>query len=124
MKVFGRVDSFEMWVDETGMECPEGWIEMSSQRPDGPDSLDFTARPDGTWAITPATLKAKAAGVELEWQQVEMAVIANQLLALEEEAPDALPGSRKDWLQYRTRVRLWHESPDFPTQEQRPVRPS
>lgn len=61
--------------------------------------------------------------IELEWQSVEMPFIANQLLAIEEEAEDALPGTRKQWLNYRTDVRLWHESPNFPDKTKRPVRP-
>ncbi len=61
---------------------------------------------------------------EFEWQSLEMSVISNQLLAIEEEAEDALPGTRKQWLTYRTSVRLWHESLDFPDPARRPVRPA
>jgi len=71
------------------------------------------------WSESPSQLRA----VELQWQTEEMATIANQLLAIEEEAEDALPGTRKQWLNYRTDVRLWHEAPDFPDQTKRPVRP-
>ena len=61
---------------------------------------------------------------ELDWQSSEMSVISNQLLAIEEEAEDALPGTRKQWLAYRTGIRLWHESPEFPDITWRPVRPT
>jgi hypothetical protein len=72
------------------------------------------------WSESPSRLRQ----VELEWQAAEMSFIANQLLAIEEEAEDAMPGTRKQWLNYRTTVRLWHESPDFPDITKRPVRPS
>ena len=61
---------------------------------------------------------------ETTWQTEEMLFIANQLLAIEEEAEDALPGTRTQWLAYRTKVRLWHASTDFPDITKRPVRPS
>jgi hypothetical protein len=67
--------------------------------------------------------KEAAIPVEKGWQAQEMEFIANQLLAIEEDADDALPGTRKEWLAYRTRVRLWHESSDFPSSTKRPVRP-
>lgn len=72
------------------------------------------------WGPSPSQQVA----AELEWQAQEMGVIANQLLAIEEEAEDALPGTRKQWLTYRTSVRLWHESLDFPDATRRPVRPA
>jgi hypothetical protein len=68
--------------------------------------------------------RAAAIPVELTWQNHEMAFIANQLLALEEEAYDALPGTRREWLSYRTLVRLWHDNKDFPDSTKRPVRPT
>ena len=96
---------------------------MVAPRPDGDNSTDYTAEPDGTWVISAETLKAKASIIEIEWQTGEMSAIANQLLALEEEADDALPGTRRQWLTYRTSVRLWHESQDFPDIARRPIRP-
>lgn len=72
------------------------------------------------WGQSPGASRIR----ELEWQSGEMAIIANQLLAVEEEAGDVLPGTRKEWLSYRTQVRLWHESPDFPDSIKRPSRPA
>ncbi|MGY2171868.1 hypothetical protein [Pseudomonas gingeri] len=118
-------ENMQVSDDSDGLYIPdEGMIVMVYSRPDDDDTLLYTAQLDGTWAITEETLRRKKIPGELEWQSVEMAAIANQLLALEEEAYDVLPGDRKAWLSYRTKVRLWHESPDFPEQEKRPVRPS
>ncbi|NWD49006.1 hypothetical protein [Pseudomonas gingeri] len=111
--------------DTDGLYTPEeGMIVMQYSRPDNDDTLLYTAALDGTWVITEETLRAKKIPVELEWQATEMSFIANQLLAIEEEADDALPGTRKQWLSYRTLVRLWHESADFPDQSKRPIRPA
>lgn len=111
-------------LQQIGGDRPDGWIVMSSPRPEGEDSTDYTARPDGSWEISEETLRARASSVEVAWQSGEISAIADQLLALEEEAKDALPGTRKQWLTYRTSVRLWHESPDFPNATKRPTRPT
>lgn len=71
---------------------------------------------------------------ENQWREVELVTIANQLLAIEEaEAaaeegepppPDLLPGTRNQWLAYRTKVRAWKESNlVFPNSLFRPERP-
>lgn len=120
LPVYAEVGSY---FQQVGGECPDGWTRMVAPRPDGDNSTDYTAEPDGTWVISAETLKAKASIIEIEWQTGEMSAIANQLLALEEEADDALPGTRRQWLTYRTSVRLWHESQDFPDIARRPIRP-
>ncbi|MGY2285158.1 hypothetical protein [Pseudomonas gingeri] len=124
MKVYAKVGDNAQLVDEADLGCPEGWIEMQAQRPDDANTLDYTAQPDGTWRVMEETIVERLKPIEREWQTTEMAVIANQLLALEEEADDTLPGTRKQWLAYRTQVRLWHESPEFPDQAKRPARPA
>ncbi|MGY2183272.1 hypothetical protein [Pseudomonas agarici] len=124
MSIYGLVGSFEMVVDYAGSGCPPGYIEMQYTRPDGVDTLDYTAQPGGTWIITPETISAKLKSVEFYWQTEEMSLIENQLLAIEEGAVDAMPGTRQEWLQYRTKVRLWHESADFPDSTKRPNRPA
>ncbi|MGY2200033.1 hypothetical protein [Pseudomonas gingeri] len=74
--------------------------------------------------ITRPLREALIRQTELDWQSSELAIIGNQLLAIEEEANDALPGTRQQWLAYRTLVRLWHESPGFPDVTTRPSRPA
>ncbi|MGY3644129.1 hypothetical protein [Pseudomonas fluorescens] len=66
---------------------------------------------------------------ENAWREQEIGSIANQLMALEEseatgEAAGALPGTRSQWLSYRTKVRAWKEGAEgFPDSAQRPARP-
>lgn len=54
---------------QMGGECPDGWVEMLGPRPDDENSLDYTAQPDGTWAISEETLRAKQAEVESVWRK-------------------------------------------------------
>ena len=77
-----------------------------------------------------AALRAEKAIVEDLWRNSEISVIANQLMAIEEaeasgeEVPDLLPGTRTQWLSYRTKVRAWKEGNiDFPDSTRRPLRP-
>lgn len=66
---------------------------------------------------------------ESTWRAAELAVIARQLEAIEEdeadETPaDLLPGTRKLWLKYRGLVSNWKEGAEsFPDITHRPVRP-
>ena len=68
--------------------------------------------------------------METVWRAAEIAVIEDQLMAIEEleggsTEADPLPGTRTQWLQYRTKVRNWKEnSTGFPDQALRPVRPT
>lgn len=63
------------------------------------------------------------------WRDQEVDAIANQLMALEEqeatgEDTGALPGTRLQWLSYRTKVRAWKDANDrFPNSAHRPSRP-
>ena len=84
------------------------------------------------WAVdlqADAAMHREQVSVEAAWQQTEIDVIANQLMALEEaeatgENTGALPGTRVQWLQYRTKVRNWKDgSENFPSSDHRPVRP-
>lgn len=67
--------------------------------------------------------------VEDAWRVSESLVISTQLMALEEdeagvEVPDLLPGTRTQWLSYRSSVRAWKDgNPDFPNSLLRPSRP-
>jgi hypothetical protein len=79
-------------------------------------------------------IKAEKTAAENSWRDLEIAAIANQLMAIEEaeaaeeageEPPaDLLPGTRTQWLSYRTKVRAWKEgNVNFPDETKRPVRP-
>lgn len=59
------------------------------------------------------------------WQVAEMTFIADQLIALEDLDPTALPGTERQWRDYRTQVRKWTEGAEgFPAVELRPRRPA
>lgn len=62
---------------------------------------------------------------EDQWRTHEMEFIADQLIAIEDEDPDALPGTTQEWRAYRTEVRSWKEggNENFPNAEHRPTRP-
>lgn len=59
-----------------------------------------------------------------------MQLISNQLMAIEEaeagsDDAEPLPGTRAEWLTYRTKVRNWKDgNEDFPDQTKRPLMPS
>lgn len=130
MNIYGRVGTYEMVVDQADSGCPDGFIEMEGPRPEGEDTLDYTAQLNGTWAITQDTLDDKQSVIENEWRVTELAVISRQLEAIEEdeagETPaDLLPGTRKQWLGHRGRVTAWvATNPDFPDGSKRPIKPS
>lgn len=75
-------------------------------------------------------IRAEKVIVEDAWRNAEISFIANQLMAIEEaeageEVPDLLPGTRAQWLSYRTKVRAWKEGGlYFPDSAYRPVRPT
>ncbi|MDD2046084.1 hypothetical protein [Pseudomonas putida] len=63
-------------------------------------------------------------GSELGWAAAEMQVVANQLLMLEDEDPTALPGTAREWRDYRVALRAWKEGAEgFPREVSRPARP-
>ena len=70
------------------------------------------------------TLEASYAARQEAWRATEMTFIAEQLIALEDGAEDALPGSEAEWRAYRTKVRNWREGADgYPFEENAPQRP-
>lgn len=76
-------------------------------------------------AIEAAKAREEKVSIEGEWRASEMSFIANQLTAIEDEDPAALPGSTKQWRDYRIKVRAWMEGAEsFPEPTARPVRPS
>ena len=62
---------------------------------------------------------------EESWVAVELPAIADQLLAVEDDDPGRLPGTEREWRDYRIQVRAWKECAEgFPDSEKRPARPS
>ncbi|WP_374979001.1 hypothetical protein PSGK_18810 [Pseudomonas solani] len=106
------------WVNEEGVymistvggesEIDASWIEV----PFGPDYWDQV------WdfeieAYGPSTFSATQ--TEDAWRDAELATIAEQLLMLEDEDPNALPGTAAQWRAYRIQVRAWKTgNADFP----------
>lgn len=69
--------------------------------------------------LTLATSKEDA------WRTSELLFAADQLMAIEDDDPNRLSGTDRQWRDYRIAVRAWKEgSPDFPDQTKRPIRPS
>lgn len=107
-------------------DVPETWIEV----PTCPEYSDQLWLFPG-WGPSPSQLRA----VEDAWRETQLVIIANQLLAIEEaeaaaeegEDPpeDLLPGTRNQWLSYRTKVRAWKVgNVNFPNSALRPVQPT
>lgn len=68
---------------------------------------------------------AQKTPIEDAWRLEEIAFIADQLLAIEDDDPAALPGTERQWRDYRTVVRSWKTGhPDFPSINFRPLRPA
>lgn len=62
--------------------------------------------------------------IEDAWKASEMNFIADQLIAIEDSDPSALPGTERQWRDYRTLVRAWREGAEyFPDPNHRPFRP-
>lgn len=88
---------------------------------------------DWSKLVTKAMKDAEAAAIkraadvvtEDAWRVEELAEIADQLLAIEDEDPSAMPGTDRQWRDYRTKVRAWKEGGfNFPDSFYRPQRPS
>ena len=76
-------------------------------------------------AIEAARVHEELAAIEEEWRNSEMSFIANQITAIEDEDPTALPGTISQWKAYRIKVRAWVEgATNYPESSYRPVRPS
>jgi hypothetical protein len=110
---------------QVGGDCPEGWLLMEGPRPEGEDASLYTATPEGTWIISEATQDRLARDREVAWVEAEMAVIADQLVKLEDEDPSALPGTSRQWRDYRIALRSWNDTNAvYPNYLFRPERPS
>lgn len=125
MKIYAKVgDSYQI-VDETeDAECPEGFIEMQTSRPEGENSTDYTAQEGGTWAITQDTLNAKLTLTENAWRDEQMPIARNNVTALQ-FGETGIPGSEQQWKDYWLALRKWVDTnPDFPDSTKRAVAPS
>jgi hypothetical protein len=73
------------------------------------------------WSESPSQARTR----EGQWRDEQMARIANQLLMIEDEDPDAEPGTKRQWMDYRIALRKWVDggSVDFPDATKRPVAP-
>ncbi len=121
MNVYAKVGGYEQLVDEAGDGAPDGWILMKEQRP---DSIDYTAQPDGTWAITQETLTAKQALIENAWREIEMPKAQQNVTAIE-YGEEGIPGTAQQWQKYWLALRKWTETnPNFPDSSKRPVAPT
>ena len=110
---------------QVGGECPEGFILMVDPRPEDGDVTAYIAMEDGTWTIDPMIAYNKAVAIETLWRDGELVFIADQLLRIEDADPTALPGTDRQWRNYRIAVRAWVEGAvGFPDSLNIPVRPA
>lgn len=65
-----------------------------------------------------------ATAEEGSWRNSELLFAADQLMAIDDDDPNRLPGTDREWRDYRIAVRAWNEgNVDFPNKELRPKRP-
>lgn len=73
----------------------------------------------------PVPTEAQLADIEDAWRIQQLDLIADQILAIEDDDPTALPGTDRQWRDYRTKVRGWKVGAlHFPDIDYRPVSPS
>lgn len=121
MRYYAIVGASLFEADETDKGPDSGWIEMSGPRP---DSTDYTAQENGSWAITPETVKLKQAVIELEWRDIEMPKAQQSVTALQ-YGEEGIPGTAQQWQKYWLALRKWNDTnPDFPDSTKRPVAPT
>lgn len=66
-----------------------------------------------------------ASDAESVWRENEMPFIAAQLQAIDDGDPAALPGTERQWRDYRIALRAWLPGePDYPSADHRPARPA
>lgn len=86
------------------------------------------------WSMLVKAADIKAAELELllvtmgieesAWVRNELLIIADQLLALEDDDPNHMPGTDREWRDYRIKVRAWKAGAEgYPYSENRPKRP-
>lgn len=66
-----------------------------------------------------------ATAEEDSWRNSELLFAADQLMAIDDDDPNRLPGTDREWRDYRIAVRAWKEgNVDFPEEALRPIRPT
>ena len=111
MKYFKHPETFEVFAYESdGSQdafIQDGLIPMTDE--------------EVAWHLTP---KIDPISVEITWREGELSLIAEQLLRIEDDDPTALPGTARQWRDYRIQLRAWAEGADhFPDALYRPTRP-
>lgn len=72
----------------------------------------------------PVPTEAQLVELEDKWRLLQLELIADQILAIEDEDPTALTGTDRQWRDYRTKVRAWKFGAiNFPDKQFRPVSP-
>ncbi len=95
------------------------WIEVFTPPAYADQIWDFT---NSVWL--PYSLM-QSTNTENAWRDAELPIIADQLLMIEDEDPNALPGTAAQWRAYRVQVRAWKVgNTHFPNNNSRPTRPT
>lgn len=105
--------------DREFYDVPSNWLEV----PSGPEYADqIWSFEFNQWG--PSRMKAMQR--EDAWRLDEMALIADQLLRIEDDDPTAFPGTAAQWRAYRVLVRGWVDGSDtlYPDDIKRPPRPA
>lgn len=75
--------------------------------------------------LNPPPTPEELAYLENQWREQRMLEVADQLLMIEDDDPNAKPGTARQWRDYRIQLRLWTDTnPDFPDISKRPVAPT
>lgn len=119
IETFGQ--PFRYYVNETGayLGATDGNPISDYQVLEPPVNGDQIWQFPG-WSESPSLAQYR----ESQWRETQMTRVANQLLMLEDEDPNAEPSTARQWRDYRIELRKWTaENPDFPDSSKRPVAP-
>lgn len=87
--------------DHSFYDVPQEWVEVPW--PEAGDQVwDFETQAWGP-SLASAVFREKS------WRDLEMTLIADQLLRIEDGDPTALPGTDRQWRNYRIQLRAWAE---------------
>lgn len=106
------------FFDEESAPIGGGFVNLKDNAPEYGDQVWLFPG----WSESPS----QNINSENQWREEQMARIANQLLMIEDEDPDAEPGTKRQWMDYRIALRKWvtDSNTDFPDSSKRPVAPS
>lgn len=75
--------------------------------------------------LNPPPTPNQLIAIEDQWREEQMIRIANQLLMIEDEDPEAESGTARQWRDYRIALRAWVQGREgFPASINRPVSPA